>query len=120
MAAEDDEHDSQQFLLATYRYGFMQSIYIYIIHHIWIISSTFVSWHHIYILDRTKSKKVTAFGSVAPLSTLGCKELDGEHPEQCPWFISRRFLGCSHFFCVPWFVNFTKRKMVIQPLRTKH
>ena len=106
--------DSQQFLLATYRYGFMEDIYIYIytytyiytyiyytVHHIWIISSTFVSWPHIYILDQTQSKKVTFFGSVAPLSTLGCKELDGEHPGQYPWFTSRRFLGCSAFFAVP-------------------
>ena len=117
--------DSQQFLLATYRYGFMEDIYIYIyiyiytyiytyiyiyytVHHIWIISSTFVSWPHIYILDQTQSKKVTFFGSVAPLS-LGCKELDGEHPRQCPWFTSRRFLGCSHFFCGPWLVNFTRK-----------
>ena len=49
-------------------------------------------------------------GFVAPLSTLGCKELDGEHPRQCPWFISCQFLGCSHFFRVPGFVNFTNRK----------
>ena len=48
-------------------------------------------------------------GFVAPLS-LGCKELDGEHPRQCPWFISCQFLGCSHFFRVPGFVNFTNRK----------
>ena len=38
MAAEDDEHDSQQFLLATYRYGFMQSIYIYILYIIYGLS----------------------------------------------------------------------------------
>ena len=44
-------------------------------------------------------------GFVAPLS-LGCKELDGEHPRQYPWFTSRRFLGCSAFFAVPgWWIS---------------
>ena len=114
MAAEDDGRLAAIFVghVQVWVHGRYIYIHIYIyiytyiyiyytVHHIWIISSTFVSWPHIYILDQTQSKKVTFFGSVAPLSTLGCKELDGEHPGQYPWFTSRRFLGCSAFFAVP-------------------